>query len=149
MAKLNEGRVVIVTGAGVRLTGSGLGCPDWPNCSPGRLAPHTASDTSAMIEFVNRAFTGLVSIAVILAMLGSLLRNPRRRDLTFLSLGLVLGIIGQIVLGGSQGTVTMAVNAATTGALAPGQYVYELDITSAGGIVTRLVEGPFIVDGKV
>ncbi|MFZ4515757.1 MAG: COX15/CtaA family protein [Acidimicrobiia bacterium] len=92
--------VIIVTGAAVRLTGSGLGCTDWPNCSPGRLAPHSASDTSAMIEFVNRVFTGFVSAAVMAAVLGSLLRLPRRRDLTWLSLGLVAGVIGQIVLGG-------------------------------------------------
>ena len=53
-----------------------------------------------MIEFVNRVVTGVVSIAVIVAVLGALLRGPRRRDLTALSLGLVLGVIGQIVLGG-------------------------------------------------
>ena len=53
-----------------------------------------------MIEFVNRTVTGFVSVAVILAVLGSLLRTPRRRDLTWLSLGLVAGVIGQVVLGG-------------------------------------------------
>jgi len=44
--------------------------------------------------------TGLVSVAVILAVLGSLRRTPRRRDLTWLSVGLVAGVVGQIVLGG-------------------------------------------------
>ena len=92
--------VIVVTGAAVRLTGSGLGCPQWPNCEPGRLTPHSATDTHAMVEFVNRTFTGLVSIGVILAVLGSLIRSPRRRDLTWWSLGLVAGVIGQIVLGG-------------------------------------------------
>jgi cytochrome c oxidase assembly protein subunit 15 len=53
-----------------------------------------------MIEFVNRLITGLVSVAVIVSVLGSLVRVPRRRDLTLLSLGLVVGVIGQIVLGG-------------------------------------------------
>ena len=53
-----------------------------------------------MVEFVNRVITGVVSVAVILAVLGSLARKPRRRDLTWLSLGLVAGVIGQIVLGG-------------------------------------------------
>jgi cytochrome c oxidase assembly protein subunit 15 len=53
-----------------------------------------------MVEFVNRTITGLVSVAVILAVLGSLVRRPRRRDLTILSAGLVAGVIGQIVLGG-------------------------------------------------
>ncbi len=92
--------VIIATGGAVRLTGSGLGCPDWPNCRPGRLTPRSAADYNAMVEFVNRTFTGLVSIAVIVAVLGSLLRSPRRRDLVVLSSGLVLGVIGQIVLGG-------------------------------------------------
>jgi len=49
---------------------------------------------------VNRTFTGLVSILVILAVLGSLVRAPRRRDLTWLSVGLVAGVLAQIVLGG-------------------------------------------------
>jgi cytochrome c oxidase assembly protein subunit 15 len=53
-----------------------------------------------MVEFVNRMITGLVSVAVILAVLGSLRRVPRRRDLTLLSWGLVLGVLGQVVLGG-------------------------------------------------
>lgn len=92
--------VIIVTGAAVRLTGSGLGCPSWPNCSPGRLTPHSATSYHAMVEFVNRTFTGAVSIGVIAAVLGSLLRDPRRRDLTWLSVGLVGGVIAQIVLGG-------------------------------------------------
>ncbi|GAC1313368.1 MAG: COX15/CtaA family protein [Acidimicrobiales bacterium] len=91
---------IIVTGGAVRLTGSGLGCPQWPNCSAGHLAPRSASNLHPMIEFVNRVVTGVVSVAVIVAVLGALLRAPRRRDLTALSLGLVLGVIGQIVLGG-------------------------------------------------
>ena len=91
---------IIVTGAGVRLTGSGLGCTDWPTCEEGRLTPVDATDVHAMVEFVNRTITGLVSVAVILAVLGSLVRRPRRRDLTWWSLGLVAGVVGQIVLGG-------------------------------------------------
>ena len=92
--------VIIVTGGAVRLTDSGLGCPQWPNCAEGSLAPREASDANAMIEFVNRVFTGLVSVAVIVAVLGSLLRSPRRRDLVWLSLGLVGGVAAQAVLGG-------------------------------------------------
>jgi cytochrome c oxidase assembly protein subunit 15 len=53
-----------------------------------------------MVEFVNRTITGLVSVAVMLAVLGSLVRRPRRKDLLWLSVGLVAGVIGQIVLGG-------------------------------------------------
>lgn len=91
---------IVVTGAAVRLTGSGLGCSDWPTCEPGQLTPVDASDLNAMVEFVNRTITGLVSVAVIVAVLGSLLRRPRRRDLTWWSFGLVVGVVGQIVLGG-------------------------------------------------
>ena len=89
---------IMVTGAAVRLTGSGLGCSDWPTCEQDQLvAPF---EYHAMIEFLNRTITGLVSIAVIAAVLGSLLRAPRRADLTWWSLGLVAGVVGQIVLGG-------------------------------------------------
>jgi cytochrome c oxidase assembly protein subunit 15 len=89
---------IIITGAAVRLTGSGLGCSDWPTCESNRLV--APLEYHAMIEFINRTITGLVSVMVIVAVLGSLLRTPRRRDLTWLSLGLVGGVIGQIVLGG-------------------------------------------------
>jgi heme a synthase len=90
--------VIVVTGALVRLTGSGLGCADWPNCSETRFVD--VSSGHAAIEQLNRLFTGVVAAAVILAVLGSLIRDPRRRDLTWLSLGLVAGVLGQIVLGG-------------------------------------------------
>jgi cytochrome c oxidase assembly protein subunit 15 len=92
--------VIIVTGGAVRLTGSGLGCPSWPNCTAGRLTPHSATDEHAMVEFVNRVFTGLVSLAVVVAVLGSLWRVPRRVDLVWLSVGLVAGVFAQAVLGG-------------------------------------------------
>ncbi|HEX4978564.1 MAG TPA: COX15/CtaA family protein [Acidimicrobiales bacterium] len=90
--------VIVVTGAAVRLTGSGLGCPDWPTCAEGRIV--APLEYHAMIEFVNRTVTGLVSVSVMLAVLGSLARVPRRRDLTLLSFGLVAGVAGQILLGG-------------------------------------------------
>jgi cytochrome c oxidase assembly protein subunit 15 len=92
--------VIVVTGATVRLTGSGLGCTDWPNCTAGRLTPSQINNAPAMIEFVNRLVTGFVSAAVIVAVLGSMVRQPRRRDLTLLSWGLVAGVVAQIVLGG-------------------------------------------------
>jgi cytochrome c oxidase assembly protein subunit 15 len=89
---------IIVTGGAVRLTGSGLGCPDWPTCARGHVV--AALSYHQLVEFVNRVVTGVVSVAVILAVLGSLVRRPRRRDLTWLSWGLVAGVLAQIVLGG-------------------------------------------------
>jgi heme a synthase len=92
--------VIIVTGAGVRLTGSGMGCPTWPSCETGSLAPRGATGYHGWIEYANRLFTGVVSVAVILAVLGSIVRVPRRRDLTRWAVGLVVGVIAQAVLGG-------------------------------------------------
>lgn len=88
---------IIVTGAAVRLTGSGLGCTEWPTCAEGRVV--APLEYHAMIEFVNRLITGVVSVAVIAAVGGSLLRRPRRRDLTGWSLTLVAGVVAQIVIG--------------------------------------------------
>jgi heme a synthase len=91
--------VIVVTGAAVRLTGSGLGCPDWPTCDGDRLVSEF-KDTPEIIEFVNRTITGLVSLAVAAAVLGSHWRRPYRRDLALLSWGLVAGVVAQVVLGG-------------------------------------------------
>ena len=88
---------IIVTGAAVRLTGSGLGCSDWPVCEKNRLV--AALEFHPMIEFVNRLITGIVSVAVIVAVLGSLRRRPRRRDLTRWSTVLVVGVVAQILIG--------------------------------------------------
>ena len=89
---------IIITGGAVRLTGSGLGCSDWPTCEENQFVPDL--EYHAMVEFVNRAITGVVSLAVALAVLGALLRRPRRRDLIGLALGLVAGVVGQVILGG-------------------------------------------------
>jgi heme a synthase len=89
---------IIVTGGAVRLTGSGLGCPDWPTCTAHRLVAEW--DYHQMVEFVNRVVTGAVSIGAAVAVLGAYRRSPRRRDLTGLAWLIVVGVVGQIVLGG-------------------------------------------------
>ena len=88
---------IVVTGAAVRLTGSGLGCSDWPTCSEDRFVADL--EYHALVEFVNRLFTGVVAAAVMASVLGSWRRQPRRADLVGLSLGLVAGVLGQVVLG--------------------------------------------------
>jgi cytochrome c oxidase assembly protein subunit 15 len=90
--------LIVVTGAAVRLTESGLGCEDWPNCSEGELIQFGSPNQS--IEQVNRLITGLVSLSVIAAVLGSVRRRPYRRDLVWWSVSLVAGVLAQIVLGG-------------------------------------------------
>lgn len=90
--------VIVLTGAAVRLTGSGLGCEDWPRCNEERFID--VSSTHGAIEQVNRLFTGLVAVSVILAVLGAHRRLPRRPDLVRLAWGLVAGVVGQVILGG-------------------------------------------------
>lgn len=89
--------VIVVTGAAVRLSDSGLGCSDWPNCNRQKLVD--VSSGHAAIEQLNRLFTGVVMVAVVLAVLGSLWRTPRRRDLTRLSAVIAFGVPMQGVLG--------------------------------------------------
>lgn len=91
---------IVVSGAAVRLTGSGMGCPTWPTCENGSLVPRGATGANGWIEFVNRTFTGAVSVAVALAVLGSRRRQPARPDLTRWSWGLVAGVFAQALLGG-------------------------------------------------
>ena len=92
---------LVVTGGAVRLTGSGLGCPTWPECTPGSYTPvpHQAEpQLNVWIEFGNRLLTFVLviaSAAVIIAVLKS-----KRKDLRLLAVGLFLGIFGQGVLGG-------------------------------------------------
>ncbi len=90
--------LIVVTGAAVRLTGSGLGCSDWPECSVGHLTP--ALQFHGLVEFGNRLVTVVLTVAVAAAFLGSVFRSPRRRDLIWLSGGLVAGVLAQAVLGG-------------------------------------------------
>ncbi len=89
--------LLVLTGAAVRLTGSGLGCPTWPKCY-GEVYPPL--NTHAVIEFSNRLITFPVSIAAGLACLAALRRRPYRRDLVWLGSLLPLGVVGQAVLGG-------------------------------------------------
>ena len=92
---------LVVTGGAVRLTGSGLGCPTWPECTPGSYTPvpHQAEpQLNVWIEFGNRLLTFVLviaSAAVIIAVLKS-----KRKDLRVLAAGQFLGIFGQGILGG-------------------------------------------------
>jgi cytochrome c oxidase assembly protein subunit 15 len=90
--------VIVFTGALVRLTGSGLGCIDWPNCNDTQFIDVSSGHTA--IEQANRLFTGVVSFSVMAAVLLSHRRSPKRSDLVWLSWSLVAGVFAQIIIGG-------------------------------------------------
>jgi cytochrome c oxidase assembly protein subunit 15 len=89
--------VIVLTGAAVRLTDSGLGCPDWPRCY-GKALPPLSSHS--LIEFGNRAFSGLVGVVAVVAAVLAFTRRPFRRDLALLAMTLPAGVLAQAVLGG-------------------------------------------------
>jgi cytochrome c oxidase assembly protein subunit 15 len=88
--------LIVLTGAGVRITGSGLGCPDWPKCYGGAVPP---LDTHAVIEYGNRLLTGFVGFAVIAAAALAFFRKPYRWHLALFGALLPLGVVGQAILG--------------------------------------------------
>ncbi len=92
---------LIVTGGAVRLTGSGLGCPTWPECTPGSYTPianQAEGQLHAWIEFGNRLLTFALFFAAIATIIAVF--RSHRRDLRFLALTQILGILAQGVLGG-------------------------------------------------
>ena len=89
--------LIVVSGALVRLTGSGLGCVDWPGCSQTKFVD--VSTGHSAIEQINRLFTGVVSGAVAASALGAFLVVPRRRITIWLALCLVFGVLAQVLLG--------------------------------------------------
>ncbi len=93
---------IVVTGGLVRLTGSGLGCPTWPECVSGSLVPTPgqAEGVHKTIEFANRTLTFLVLAVVVAGVVAAWRQVPRRRPLVLLAAGGVIGVFGQAVLGG-------------------------------------------------
>src|SRR3954451_22179406 len=89
--------LIVFTGAAVRLTGSGLGCPDWPKCYGGVAPP---LETHAWIEYGNRLISGFVGLAAVAAGVLAFRRRPFRRDLAVRGVLLPLGVVSQAVLGG-------------------------------------------------
>jgi len=93
---------IVLTGGVVRLTGSGLGCPTWPECVPGSFnpVPEQAQGFHKLIEFGNRSLTGVVGVLALLALYAVWTHLPPRRPLHVVSLGIVAGVVVQAVVGG-------------------------------------------------
>jgi len=90
--------LIVATGAAVRLTGSGLGCPDWPNCFRHQLtAP--LGQWHSVVEDANRFVTVLLVVLTLVTVAAAVLRAPRRGDLIWISASLVGGVVGQAMLG--------------------------------------------------
>jgi cytochrome c oxidase assembly protein subunit 15 len=89
--------LIVLTGAAVRLTGSGLGCPNWPKCGESVVAP---LETHAWIEYGNRLASALVGLVAFAAGFAAWRRRPFRRDLAVVGTLLPLGVLAQGVLGG-------------------------------------------------
>lgn len=103
VASLVVNIVIVVTGALVRLTGSGLGCPTWPKCTNESYVTHPALGWHGAIEFGNRLLTFVLVIVAVLTWASAFLarQNGRyRRDLRWLAGGMALGIPVQAVIGG-------------------------------------------------
>jgi cytochrome c oxidase assembly protein subunit 15 len=106
---------IVVTGGAVRLTGSGLGCPTWPECTPGSYTPkpyQVEEQVKVWIEFGNRLLTFVLVLAAVVVVLSVLAAG--RKELRGLALGQILGIFGQGVLGGI--TVLTGLHPATVAA---------------------------------
>lgn len=92
---------IVVTGGAVRLTGSGLGCPTWPECTPGSITPvkgQIEGEFHSWIEFGNRLLTFVLLFSAIAVIVIVIRRDAK--DLRWLAAGQLAGIFGQGILGG-------------------------------------------------
>src|SRR5690606_28674646 len=103
VASLVSQMAIVVTGGAVRLTDSGLGCPEWPRCTPDSLTSTPEMGIHGAVEFGNRLLTfvlGIIAALVLAAVLRTLRSHRPRRDLLVPSLVLLFGIPAQAVIGG-------------------------------------------------
>jgi cytochrome c oxidase assembly protein subunit 15 len=98
LVNLVANALLVVTGGAVRLTGSGLGCPTWPECTDGSLVPTKELAGHGVIEFGNRTLTFLLTVAAIATLV--VVWRSARRDLRTLAVLSFLGIPVQALLGG-------------------------------------------------
>jgi cytochrome c oxidase assembly protein subunit 15 len=89
--------LIVLTGAAVRLTGSGLGCPDWPSCYQRQVTPQLSFHP--LVEFSNRLVTVALTVLIAATFLAALRRRPFRGDLMWLTVGLLGGVLAQAAIG--------------------------------------------------
>lgn len=107
--------LIVVTGGAVRLTGSGLGCPTWPECEPGSLTNVPELGIHGVIEFANRLLTFVLLLIALFTFITVLRLKKNERPVFFwTSLVLGLGIVAQAVIGGI--TVLTGLNSWIVGA---------------------------------
>ncbi len=108
---------IIVTGGAVRLTGSGLGCSQWPMCEPGSFTPVIREENALhpLIEFGNRTLTGVLAAIAIALLIAVYKREPTasRPEIKKLAWWPLIGIAVQAIIGGI--TVWMDLHAAIVG----------------------------------
>ncbi|MFG6445791.1 heme A synthase [Microbacterium sp. P06] len=92
--------LIIATGGAVRLTGSGLGCPTWPTCTPDSLVATQEMGIHGVIEFGNRTLTGLVGILALIVVVLVWRMRRERRDLFVLAAIVLGGVVAQALVGG-------------------------------------------------
>jgi cytochrome c oxidase assembly protein subunit 15 len=124
--------LIVFTGAAVRMTGSGLGCPTWPKCTGASYVAPLQSHQG--IEFGNRLLTSVVGLPCFLALAGGWFRKPYRRDFMLLGLGLCLSVVGQAVLGGI--TVLTGLNPYTV----MGHYMVSMGALAIAAVLVWRVE---------
>lgn len=98
LANVVANGLIVVTGGAVRLTGSGLGCPTWPECTDGSLVPTAELAGHGVIEFTNRMLTFALTVVAIATLVAVFLSV--RRDLRRWAVLNFLGIPAQALLGG-------------------------------------------------
>jgi cytochrome c oxidase assembly protein subunit 15 len=92
--------LIIATGGAVRLTGSGLGCPTWPTCTPDSLVATQEMGIHGIIEFGNRTLTGLVGILALIVVVLVWRLRAQRRDLFVFAAIVLGGVVAQALVGG-------------------------------------------------
>ena len=126
--------LIIFTGAAVRLTGSGLGCPNWPKCTGSGVLP--ALDGHQLIEYGNRMVTGVVGLPALAAAVGAYRLRPLRPELKVPAVLLPLGVFAQALLGGA--TVLLELE----WQVVVGHYLLSIALLIAGAVLVWRVRRP-------